>query len=93
MRAVLAIAALVAPVAALPAPIEVASAPNGMTLTLHDDIGPCVNGARVVVWQSADRSRTVPGCYLIVGDMVSIGFLDGDAAQLPRGIFRKVKDT
>lgn len=88
-----AFAALVAPLAALPAPVEVAASPDGMSLTLHDDVGPCVNGAKIVIWQSADKRKAVPGCYLIVGDVVSIGFLDGDSVQLPRAIFRRVKDS
>lgn len=88
-----AFAALVAPLAALPAPILMARAPNGETVTLHDDAGPCVGEALMVVWRSADAKRSIPGCYVVHGDAVHIVYFDADKGLIGRANFRRVKDS
>jgi len=45
------------------APILVATESTGSTITLHDEDGPCLDGAKLAVWRSADAKRSVPGCY------------------------------
>lgn len=70
-----------------------ATAPNGETVTLHDEAGPCVGKALLVVWRSADAARSVQGCYVVAGDAVHIVYLDADQGMIGRANFRKVKDS
>ncbi len=94
MRAVLALAALVAPMAALPATLWTLG-PNaaGEHLTFTDQKGPCVGSAHVVIWTQPDKPP-VPGCYRIEGGVVFIAFLDGDQVKpIPESALQKVKDS
>ncbi len=89
MRAVLALAALVAPLAAFPATVwTLGPSPSGETVTFSDQKGPCVGDALVAVWQKEGRAP-VPACYRIEGGMVLIAFLDGDSVQLPAAMLKK----
>lgn len=92
MRAVLALAALVAPVAALPAPILIAGPDTeGAFVTLHDEAGPCEDSARLAVYQQG--KKTIRGCWVAVPGGIMVSFLDGQRGDIPAAHFRKVKDT
>lgn len=81
--------------AELPAPppgaaFAVATATDGATVTLHDGPGQCVGAARHAVWASADRARSVPGCWILHGDAVLVSFLDGERGDIAVGHLRRV---
>jgi hypothetical protein len=81
MRTLALIAAL-----AMPAHAEVilvATAPSGESVMLTDEPGPCVRGARLALWVSADAKDKIPGCYRPTAGGVVVVFMDGDMAQIP----------
>lgn len=71
-------------------PVSAAVMDNGALLTLHDERGPCVQGAKLAVWRSPDRTVTIPACYRKHAGKVLIAFLDADFRILPEAEFRKV---
>lgn len=80
---------LLTPAKAYAGVVVEAKATNGALIQLHDEVGPCVDGARVAVWTSPDRKSKVPGCHKVSdAGMVSISWLDGDASTLPAQIFK-----
>jgi hypothetical protein len=86
MRAL--VLALMLPCSALAAPTLVAHSSTGASVELTQDAGPCVDGAALAHWISADALRRVPGCWRLAGAVVTIGFLDGDAMSVPAGAFK-----
>ena len=88
MRASLLMLALFA-APALPAPMLTATNAEGESITLHDEDGPCVGEAKFAVWQSPDKRKAVPGCYVIDGPVVRVVFLDGDMMRVPLGALKK----
>lgn len=57
-------------------------------LQLTDEVGPCLGNARIAIWSQGEQR--VPGCYVVrVATMtVHVAFLDGDAAEVPIGLFK-----
>jgi hypothetical protein len=70
------------------APVAVATSHDGATLTLHDEAGPCVGGARLAVWRGVD-GQIVPGCWVIARAHIRIAYLDGDVDAIEPTVFRK----
>lgn len=71
------------------APVAVATTPDGATLTLHDDAGPCVGGARFALWRSADAQASIPGCWVVLENMIRIAYFDGDIGNIAPSAFKK----
>lgn len=88
MRTILCVLALVAAPAAA-GPVAVATTPDGSTLTLHDEAGPCIGPARLAVWRSADAKTSVPGCWIAAGERVRVAYLDGDVGNVAVGAFKR----
>lgn len=56
-------------------------------IVLHDEAGPCVNGALLAVYESGEEK--VLGCWKSDGQAVYLAFLDADSAAIPARAFRK----
>lgn len=69
--------------------IATATSSDGASITLMEEAGPCVGGARLAVYVSPDAKSRVPGCWKLAGGMVVVAFLDGDMAQIPVGDLKK----
>lgn len=64
---------------------------SGESLVFHDQQGPCVGKAQVVVW-SKPGNTPVPGCYRIEDGAVFVAFLDGDHMRpFPVGMLVKAR--
>ena len=68
--------------------VMVATAPDGSSVMLTDETGPCVDGARLAVWVSPDAQRKVAGCYRVFPQGVAVSFLDGDRGDIPHGALK-----
>lgn len=84
-----ALVALLATSVASAAPLAVVTGPDGSSVTLYDDAGPCINGAKLAVWVSPDAQKRVPGCYVAGNGAVFVSFLDGDRADIPVQALKK----
>lgn len=71
------------------APVAEAHSAEYGTIRLHDQPGPCVRGALLAEWISADGKTMIPGCYVAGSGMVHIAFFDGDAVRVQLQSFRK----
>lgn len=84
--------ALSVPFSAVADDEEVKSArfPNGATIDLYPQVGPCVGGAKVAVWTSPDGKSKVPGCYAISEDQssVKVVWFDTDAHVIAYQFFK-----
>lgn len=86
------IVALLASIVAFSATAEtiaVATAPDGSSIVLTDERGPCVGDARLALWISADARVKVPGCYVAFPQVVMVSFLDGDRGDIPIQALKK----
>ena len=76
-------------------PFATVKASDGSTVTLRSDKGPCVGDAMLALWQSADATRSVPGCW-VMGQhegqpVVLVSYLDGDRGLIPASRLVKVR--
>ena len=62
--------------------IVVAVSSTGAEVRLSKETGPCVQGAQL----------RIPGCWRLAGEVVEIGFLDGDSLKVPAAAFKPVRD-
>lgn len=61
-------------------------------VTLHTDQGPCVGRARLATFAVVGSDAPpVPGCWVLDGDQVSVSWLDGERANIPRAMLVKVR--
>ena len=74
------------------AAIVVAASSTGAEVRLSQETGPCVQGARLAEWVSPDAQTRIPGCWRLAGEVVEIGFLDGDSLRIPVGAFKPTRD-
>lgn len=77
------------------APFAAVTGSDGSTVTLRSDKGPCVGDAMLALWQSADATRSVPGCW-VMGQhegqpVVLVSYLDGDRGLIPAARLVKVR--
>lgn len=92
MRNIFQIAATALGLAMLPAQATVfafAQSGDGARIELTDEPGPCVGKARLAEHVTPAGAKT-PGCWLIVGDSVTISFLDGERGSIPLQHLKKV---
>jgi hypothetical protein len=68
--------------------------PGGAVIQLHNEKGPCVNGAKLATYISPDKTQTVPGCWKVSDSapVISVAWLDGDSTAVPAQAF-KPKET
>ena len=83
---------------ALAQPVAQVTGSDGATITLRSDKGPCTGSAMLAVWQPADASTQVQGCWILVrgedgGGVVLVSFLDGERGTIPAGNLRKVRGS
>jgi hypothetical protein len=71
--------------------IVVAVSSTGAEVRLSQETGPCVQGAHLAEWVSPDAQQRVPGCWRLAGEIVEIGFLDGDSLRVPAAAFKPVQ--
>jgi hypothetical protein len=93
---VLALVAALATFVALPAvaaAVLVARTPDGTTITLTDEAGPCEGEAKKAVWTSADAKRKVVGCYVLTHRGAFVSFLDADRMDIPLQVLAKPTGT
>jgi hypothetical protein len=64
---------------------------GAVRLELHDTTGPCLGEARHAVY--TDGRQRVPGCWVARDGAVHVAFLDGDALQVPVGVFRRPEEV
>lgn len=88
MRAAL-LSVLLATSAAAHGAIVAEAVADGERLELHDQVGPCVGGALMAVYESG-RER-IPGCWRLSGQTVTLVLLDGTWAHVPARSFRAPK--
>ncbi|MBI5721184.1 MAG: hypothetical protein HZC37_26230 [Burkholderiales bacterium] len=88
LASVFALAASV-PFPAAAAPILVARAPDGTSITLTDEVGPCEGAAKKAVWTSPDAKRKVVGCYVLTDRGAFVSFLDADRMDIPLQVLAK----
>ena len=74
------------------AAIVVAVSNTGAEVRLSKETGPCVQGAQLAEWVSPDAQLRIPGCWRLAGEVVEIGFLDGDSLKIPTAAFKPVRD-
>jgi hypothetical protein len=67
-----------------------ATAPNGATIILTQDIGVCKNGAKVAKYIAPNKVDTLDGCWKLSDSapVVSIAWLDGDGSAVPAKVFK-----
>ncbi len=65
------------------APILVARTPDGTSITLTDEVGPCEGAAKKAIWSSADAKRKIVGCYVLTDRGAFVSFLDADRMDIP----------
>jgi len=68
--------------------VRIARSPNGDSIELYAQSGPCAAGARVAVHIASDGART-PGCYKVSAnqDVVGIVWFDTDTSAIPARAF------
>ena len=64
-----------------------ARAPNGALIQLHDQEGPCVKGAKLATWVSPDMKEKIQGCWKTDGEVLTIGWFDGEPSAIPMKAF------
>lgn len=89
MRALVALVAFMATTVAFSAPLAVVDGPAGSSITLYEEAGPCVQGAKLAVWSSGDAKTRIQGCWVIGGGSVFVSFLDGDRSDIPVALLKK----
>ena len=70
-----------------------AVAPNGAVITLTQEVGPCVNGAKVANYLAPNKKDTLNGCWKVSDSapVISIAWFDGDGSAIPAQVFKPVK--
>ncbi len=73
-----------------PETIMQAKAQSGLTVSLHREVGPCVDGAKLATIHHTDGT-SVPGCWKSVQErgVVTIGWLDGYSNTFAIKVFKK----
>lgn len=94
MKFIIAAALAAASVSAAANIVQEARAENGAAVLLFDEQGTvCVAPARRAQYVSP-RGDVTEGCFKLIGlEAVQIAFVDGDAMQLPIGVFKAPKKT
>ena len=69
--------------------LAVAPGRDGSSIILTDEVGPCVDGARLAVWISPDAKSRIPGCYRVFAQGVAVSFFDGDRGDIPMQALKK----
>lgn len=64
---------------------------DGSVVTIYPEAGPCVGAAKRAVWSSADGQKQVPGCWVLVGDMVLTVYFDAESSQSRLDKFQPAK--
>ncbi len=67
---------------------------TGATVTLTQETGPCVNGAKLAYYVSADKQMKVSGCWTVPpgAEGISLAWFNGYIGGMPIQVF-KPKET
>ncbi len=92
MRTCAVLLALLLALPAQAATIAVARMDDGRILSLTDEVGPCVAGARLATLASADAMERVQGCWSLGRQAVLVAFLSGECVLVPVSVLRRPEE-